>query len=107
MSSFTLPSVVSGALMGAMPSEEWTDPARVDRYLQRAGDFPRRAEGESVLLEHVPREVRRVQDLGTGDGRLLAMLQADRGERLGSALISRRSCSVPLASASPAISASS
>jgi tRNA (cmo5U34)-methyltransferase len=35
------------------------------------------------LLEHVPRDVRRVLDLGTGDGRLLALLRADCPELLG------------------------
>ncbi len=30
-----------------------------------------------MLLEHVSRSARRVLDLGTGDGRLLALLQAD------------------------------
>ncbi|HEY8083011.1 MAG TPA: class I SAM-dependent methyltransferase [Solirubrobacterales bacterium] len=66
-----------------MLGEEWTDGDRVDRYLDRADEFPHRAEGESVLLEHVPRDARRILDLGTGDGRLLALLQADRNEMLG------------------------
>lgn len=67
--------------MRRMPGEEWTaDAKKVHRYLGRADEFPHRAEGESVLLEHVPRDVRRVLDLGTGDGRLLALLQADRPE---------------------------
>jgi tRNA (cmo5U34)-methyltransferase len=64
-----------------MPGEEWTaDAEKVHRYLGRANEFPHRTEGESVLLDHVPRDVRRVLDLGTGDGRLLALLQADRPE---------------------------
>ncbi len=66
-----------------MPSEEWTIAEHVDRYIARADGFPRRIEGESVLLEHVPREARRILDLGTGNGRLLAMLQAGREEMTG------------------------
>lgn len=66
-----------------MPAEEWASADHVGRYLARADEFPRRAEGESVLLEHVPRHARRVLDLGTGDGRLLALLQGDRPDMLG------------------------
>jgi len=62
---------------------EWRDPERVLHYLDRADGFPRRAEGESVLLEQVPDGARRVLDLGTGDGRLLALLQRDRAEIVG------------------------
>jgi len=66
-----------------MASEEWTTAEHVCRYLTRADEYPRRVEGESVLLDHVPRGAPRVLDLGTGDGRLLAMLQADRPRMLG------------------------
>ena len=69
--------------MEGMPAGEWTTAEHVRRYLGRADGYPRRAEGESVLLEHVPGDARRVLDLGTGDGRLLALLQIDRPEMLG------------------------
>lgn len=69
-----------------MASEEWTTRRHVERYLGMADQFPRRAEGESVLLEHVPAGARRILDLGTGDGRLLAMLLTDRPRMEGVAL---------------------
>ncbi len=64
-----------------MAGEEWTqDEEKVSSYLGLADEFPHRLEGEGVLLEHVPLEVHRVLDLGTGDGRLTAMLRVDRPE---------------------------
>ncbi len=67
----------------SVPPSEWTIQECVARYLERADGFPRRSEGESVLFEHVPKDARRVLDLGTGDGRLLALLRRDRPEIVG------------------------
>jgi SAM-dependent methyltransferase len=67
-------------------SEEWLDPSCVGAYRERADEFPHRLEGEGVLLDHVPREARRILDLGAGDGRLLALVLAGRPEAEGVAL---------------------
>jgi tRNA (cmo5U34)-methyltransferase len=63
-----------------MPPREWTTAEHALRYLDRADDYPRRAEGESALLEQVSRNAHRILDLGTGDGRLLALLRGDGRE---------------------------
>ena len=70
-------------MMDGMPAEEWSTTERVVRYLASADSYPRRNEGEAALLEQVPRGVRRILDLGTGDGRLLALLHDDRPDALG------------------------
>ena len=38
-----------------MSAPEWTSAEHVGRYLERADEYPRRLEGESVLVDHVPR----------------------------------------------------
>jgi SAM-dependent methyltransferase len=69
--------------MPRVSPSEWTSPECVARYLDRADEFPRRAEGESVMFAQIPKDARRVLDLGTGDGRLLALLARDRRELVG------------------------
>lgn len=66
-----------------MPASEWTSPEHVDHYLERADTFPHRAEGEQVLLDEIPPSARRVLDLGTGDGRLLALVGETRPQMRG------------------------
>jgi len=55
-------------------------------YLSRADSIPHRTEGEAVLLDFVPKKVQRILDLGSGDGRLLALLLIDRQDAEGIAL---------------------
>ena len=54
----------------------WSQPDHALDYLQRADSIPHRVEGESTLLEFIPRSTRRILDLGTGDGRLLALVKS-------------------------------
>jgi tRNA (cmo5U34)-methyltransferase len=68
-----------------MPNQ-WTSTAHALDYLARADRIPHRTEGEATLLQQVPQTVRRILDLGTGDGRLLALLKLDRPHARGIAL---------------------
>jgi ubiquinone/menaquinone biosynthesis C-methylase UbiE len=53
----------------------WTSSAHAREYLERADSISHRSEGESALLEFVPRTTRRILDLGAGDGRLLNLVR--------------------------------
>ncbi len=57
---------------------QWASTDHALAYLERADRIPRRTEGEATLLDFVPHDVERILDLGTGDGRLLALLKIDR-----------------------------
>jgi len=54
-------------------NEEWSDPSRVSEYLSR--EIPHRLTAEAMLLEALPKRIDRFLDLGTGDGRMLALVR--------------------------------
>ncbi len=56
------------------PVNLWTSSEHARDYLERADQISHRSEGESALLEFVAKGARRILDLGTGDGRLLAIV---------------------------------
>lgn len=57
------------------PINLWTSDRHARDYLDRADSISHRDEGESALLEFIPRGTRRILDLGTGDGRLLSLVR--------------------------------
>ena len=56
----------------------WSSAEHALDYLRRADTVPHRVEGEATLLEFIPASPRRVLDLGSGAGRLLALVKAAR-----------------------------
>jgi tRNA (cmo5U34)-methyltransferase len=56
----------------------WGTSTHAEGYLARADTIPYRGEGERTLLECLPASLGRVLDLGSGDGRLLALVRRAR-----------------------------
>jgi tRNA (cmo5U34)-methyltransferase len=57
------------------PVNLWQSAEHVRDYMERADLISHRSEGEAALLEFIPAATRRILDLGTGDGRLLALVR--------------------------------
>jgi tRNA (cmo5U34)-methyltransferase len=64
----------------------WSTTEHALGYLAKADNIPHRTEGEAVLLDYIPATAQRILDLGTGDGRLMALLKIDRPQATGIAL---------------------
>jgi tRNA (cmo5U34)-methyltransferase len=63
------------------PINLWSSADHARDYLERADSISHRAEGEAALLEFIPENTHRILDLGTGDGRLLALVKNYSAER--------------------------
>jgi tRNA (cmo5U34)-methyltransferase len=64
----------------------WGSADYVGNYLSTIDSRPHGEEMRAVLLEQIPLNVKRVLDLGTGDGRLLALVKSKNPEAGGVAL---------------------
>lgn len=64
-------------MTASKPVNLWTSTEHARDYLQRADSISHREEGEATLLEFIPASARRILDLGTGDGRLLALVRQE------------------------------
>ena len=65
---------------------EWQTVDHALAYLARADKLPHRTEGERVLLDQISQNARRILDLGTGNGRTLALVKLSRPTAGGVAL---------------------
>jgi tRNA (cmo5U34)-methyltransferase len=65
---------------------EWQSAEHASAYLERADRIPHRSAGETALIDEIPLSVRRVLDLGAGDGRLLDLVLRARPAAYGVAV---------------------
>src|SRR6266571_5257422 len=79
-------SLYFSLMTATKPVNLWTSNEHARDYLERADSILHRGEGESALLEFIPQSVRRIFDLGTGDGRLLALVRREHTDTEGVAV---------------------
>ncbi|MHB8463803.1 MAG: class I SAM-dependent methyltransferase [Acidimicrobiales bacterium] len=60
------------------PVAGWSDATQVEWYVERIGKLEARQAGERMLADVMPAAPQRVLDLGCGDGRLAALILAER-----------------------------
>jgi tRNA (cmo5U34)-methyltransferase len=60
--------------------DEWLNIEHTAAYLARADKLPHRKEGEQVLESLVPKDAKRILDLGAGDGRTIALAMQKASE---------------------------
>jgi SAM-dependent methyltransferase len=77
---------VNNRSMKPVSLNEYASAEHALKYLALADRIPHRTEGEATLLQLIPKSAGRVLDLGTGDGRLLALIALDRPNIEGVAL---------------------
>jgi SAM-dependent methyltransferase len=68
----------ASATPATTPKAGWSDATQVDWYVNRIGKLESRQAGEQMMAEILPATPRRVLDLGCGDGRVAALVLAQR-----------------------------
>jgi tRNA (cmo5U34)-methyltransferase len=69
-----------------LPKSEWQTIEHILAYLAKADRLLHRTEGEKALLDQIFQNAKRVLDLGTADGRLLALIKLSKTSVEGVAL---------------------
>jgi tRNA (cmo5U34)-methyltransferase len=77
------PNVIPMEDKDAKDVNKWVLPEHVSLYLNRSKKLPHTEEAENALLEQLPTDAKRILDLGTGYGRLLALAKSKNPQAEG------------------------